>query len=190
MEAQRARRDLAGAAARAARAAGAVAAATLRRALAEHVAALPAARPPRHRLRRVPLGAVRRADGEERARLERRRRRDRDVRRPLRDRRGRGRLDAARSGGMRNVLFVLEPLGTGKAWRTLAIAEQLKLLFPAIEPRFLAGPAAATLLRGAGLLHVDDTLSPILPPRDAKRSGAASTVTTDHGGDSLAALAE
>jgi UDP:flavonoid glycosyltransferase YjiC (YdhE family) len=80
---------------------------------------------------------------------------------------------------MRNVLFVLEPLGTGKAWRTLAIAEQLKLLFPAIEPRFLAGPAAATLLRGAGSFQVDDTLAPILPPRAAAQ-----------GGDSLAALAE
>lgn len=35
---------------------------------------------------------------------------------------------------MRNVLFVTEPLGTGKAWRSLAIAEQLHALFPVVAP--------------------------------------------------------
>jgi hypothetical protein len=64
---------------------------------------------------------------------------------------------------MRNVLFVLEPLGTGKAWRELAIAEQLRRLFPAISPHFLANPAAAELLRASGEFPVDDTLEPILP---------------------------
>src|SRR5688572_11183300 len=67
---------------------------------------------------------------------------------------------------MRNVLFVLEPLGTGKAWRALAIAEQLKLLFPAIEPHFLAGPAAAALLRAGGRFPVEQSLAPVLPPKD------------------------
>ncbi len=64
---------------------------------------------------------------------------------------------------MRNVLFVLEPLGTGKAWRELAIAEQLRRLFPAISPHFLANPAAAALLRASGEFPVDDTLESILP---------------------------
>jgi len=64
---------------------------------------------------------------------------------------------------MRNVLFVLEPIGTGKAWRALAIAEQLHELFPAIAPHFLANPAAAVLLRAAGSFPVEDTLTPILP---------------------------
>jgi hypothetical protein len=64
---------------------------------------------------------------------------------------------------MRNVLFVLEPLGTGKAWRELAIAEQLRTLFPAISPHFLANPAAAALLRASGDFPVEDTLAPVLP---------------------------
>jgi len=64
---------------------------------------------------------------------------------------------------MRNVLFVLEPLGTGKAWRELAIAEQLRALFPAVTPHFLANPAAAALLRASGDFPVEDTLAPILP---------------------------
>jgi hypothetical protein len=64
---------------------------------------------------------------------------------------------------MRNVLFVLDPLGTGKAWRSLAIAEQLHRLFPALSIHFLAGPAAAALLRSAAPFPVEDTLRPILP---------------------------
>lgn len=64
---------------------------------------------------------------------------------------------------MRNVLFALEPIGTGRAWRALAIAEQLHLLFPAIAPHFLANPAAAQLLRAVGSFPVEDTLTPILP---------------------------
>jgi hypothetical protein len=72
---------------------------------------------------------------------------------------------------MRNVLFVLEPIGTGKAWRALAIAEQLHELFPAIAPHFLANPAAAVLLRAAGRFPVEDTLAPILPVRTAIESG-------------------
>ncbi|MSR46292.1 MAG: hypothetical protein EXS13_04400 [Planctomycetes bacterium] len=75
---------------------------------------------------------------------------------------------------MRNVLFVLEPLGTGKAWRSLAIAEQLAELFPAIAPHFLAGPAAARLLRAAGRFPVDDGLTPIVPDA-ATMAAAAST---------------
>jgi hypothetical protein len=76
---------------------------------------------------------------------------------------------------VRNVLFVLEPLGTGKAWRALAIAEQLKLLFPAIEPHFLAGPAAATLLRSQTKQPVEDTLAAVLPPRDSLTAEAAAS---------------
>lgn len=76
---------------------------------------------------------------------------------------------------MRNVLFVLEPLGTGAAWRTLAIAEQLHALFPAIAPHFLAGPAAAQLLRTAGRFPVDDSLTAIAPAAaelaDSRRDG-------------------
>jgi len=64
---------------------------------------------------------------------------------------------------MSKVLFVLEPLATGKAWRALAIAEQLQQLFPTAAPHFLAGPAAAQLLRAAGKFPVDDGLAPIVP---------------------------
>lgn len=64
---------------------------------------------------------------------------------------------------MRPVLFVLEPLGLGKAWRALAIAEQLHALHPVVEPRFLAGPAAARLLRAAGRFPVVDELVPAVP---------------------------
>jgi len=73
---------------------------------------------------------------------------------------------------MRNVLFVLEPIGTGKAWRCLAIAEQLKRLFPALEPHFLTGPAAAALLRGATSFPVESTLAPVLPPGEAVAAAA------------------
>jgi UDP:flavonoid glycosyltransferase YjiC (YdhE family) len=72
---------------------------------------------------------------------------------------------------MSNVLFVLEPLATGKAWRALAIAEQLAQLFPTAAPHFLAGPAAAQLLRAAGRFPVDDGLAPIVP--DAATVAAA-----------------
>ncbi|MBL8844054.1 MAG: hypothetical protein JNL90_21195 [Planctomycetes bacterium] len=64
---------------------------------------------------------------------------------------------------MRNVLFVTEPLGTGKAWRSLAIAEQLHALFPVVAPAFLCGPAAGTLLRAAGRFPVDDSLVAAVP---------------------------
>jgi UDP:flavonoid glycosyltransferase YjiC (YdhE family) len=64
---------------------------------------------------------------------------------------------------MRNVLFVLEPLGTGSAWRSLALAEQLHSLFPAIAPHFLAGPAAAQLLRAAGSFPVTEGLAAVVP---------------------------
>ena len=72
---------------------------------------------------------------------------------------------------MRNVLFVVEPIGTGKAWRALAIAEQLHELFPAIAPHFLANPAAALLLRAAGSFPVEDTLTPVLPDATTIGSG-------------------
>ncbi|MBM4013583.1 MAG: hypothetical protein FJ293_01275 [Planctomycetes bacterium] len=64
---------------------------------------------------------------------------------------------------MRNVLFVLDPLGTGTAWRSLALAEQLHSLFPAIAPHFLAGPASARLLRAAGRFPVEDGLAAVVP---------------------------
>jgi UDP:flavonoid glycosyltransferase YjiC (YdhE family) len=69
---------------------------------------------------------------------------------------------------LRNVLFVLEPLGTGKVGRSLAIAEQLQTLFPAISPHFLAAPSSAALLRAATTqFPVDDSLTPVQPPRGA-----------------------
>ncbi len=71
---------------------------------------------------------------------------------------------------MRNVLFVTEPLGTGKAWRSLAIAEQLHSLFPVISPHFLAGPATGTLLRAACNFPVDDSLAAVVPDRAALAS--------------------
>src|SRR5262245_24668773 len=72
---------------------------------------------------------------------------------------------------MRNVLFVVEPIGTGRAWRSLAIAEQLHELFPAIAPHFLANPAAAQLLRAAGSFPVEETLTPVLPDAATIASG-------------------
>lgn len=66
---------------------------------------------------------------------------------------------------MRNVLFVLEPLGTGKVGRALAIAEQLQTLFPAISPHFLAAPSSAKLLQAATSFPVDASLTPVTPSR-------------------------
>jgi len=74
---------------------------------------------------------------------------------------------------VKNVLFVLEPLGTGKAWRCLAIAEQLKRLFPEVAPHFLAGPAAAALLRAGSKFPVEETLAAVLPDPSALRDESA-----------------
>jgi hypothetical protein len=64
---------------------------------------------------------------------------------------------------MRSVLFVVDSMGTGKVYRTLAIAEILHKLYPAIRIRFLTGGTAAELLEAADRFPVDARLTTAPP---------------------------
>ncbi len=71
---------------------------------------------------------------------------------------------------MRPILFAVQPLGTGKIERNLAVAKQIPVLFRAIAPHFLVGASAARFLEARGSdFPVDESLSPLLPPPTSHR---------------------